>query len=77
MWARLRGLNPDLTRGQSVWTVARNLFDSLNFRHDARQDTRGLPFGTIQGLPNPDKHCLREVNRNEGGCGLRSCECIE
>jgi hypothetical protein len=44
----------------AVSTVARNLFDWLNFRHDTRQDTRGLPFGTIQGLPDPDKHCLHE-----------------
>jgi len=60
MWAQ-RGLNPDLTGATSAWTVARNLFDSLDFRHDTRQDTRGLPFGTIQGLPDPDKHCLHEV----------------
>jgi len=39
MWARLRGLNPDLTWATSVWTVARNLFNSLDFRHDTRQDT--------------------------------------
>ena len=74
LWARLPGLNPDLTRGRSVWTVARNLFDWLNFRHDTRQDTRGLPFGTIQGLPDPDKHCLHEVNKQRRcGCSLRSC----
>ncbi len=66
--ARLPGLNPDSTRGKSVSTVARNLFDWLNFRHDTRQDTRGLPFGTIQGLPDPDKHCLRKVNRQRR-CG--------
>ena len=65
----------------AVSTVARNLFDWLNFRHDTRQDTRGLPFGTIQGLPDPDKHCLHErMNRcNEGPakCGLRSRQRIE
>ena len=62
MWARLKGLNPDLPGGYFVCTVARNLFDLLDFRHDTRQGTRGLPFGTIQGLHDHDKHCLHEVN---------------
>jgi len=59
MCARLPGIDPDSTRGTAVSTVARNLFDWLNLRHDTRQDTRGLPFGTIQGILRHDKHCLR------------------
>ncbi len=65
MWAHLPGLDPDSTRGAAVSAVARNLFDWLYFRHDTRQDTRGLPFGTIQGLPDPDKHCLHKGTGHE------------
>jgi hypothetical protein len=61
MWAR-RGLNPDVIRGYFRLDRSRNLFDSRDFRHDTRQGTRGLPFGTIQGLHDHDKHCLHEVN---------------
>src|SRR6185369_8103597 len=68
----LPGLDPVSTSGSAVSTVARNLFDSLNFRHDTRQDTRGLPFGTIQGLPDPDKHCLQKGNLSRGARG-RAC----
>ena len=79
MWARRPGLDPDSTRGSAVSTVARNLFDWLNFRHDTRQDTRGLPFGTIQGLPDPDKHCLQKGEQATKVCtlGLLSSQRIE
>ncbi len=50
----------------AVSTVTRNLFDLFDFRHDTRQDTRGLPFGTIQGLPDPDKRCLHRENGVRG-----------
>ena len=79
MCARVSGLDPGSTSGSAVSTVARNLFDSFYFRHDTRQDTRGLPFGTIQGLPDPDKHCLQkgEHATKVSTLGLLSSQRIE
>ena len=70
MCARLPGIDPDSKGVTAVSTVARNLFDWLNFRHDTRQDTRGLPLGTIQGIPTP-----RQALFTQGEQGPKVCAC--
>ena len=79
MWARLPGLDPDSTRGPVVSTVARNLFDWLNFRHDTRQDTRDCRPALYRAcqVPTSSVYTREQGTKVRPSSDLRSRQCIQ